>query len=103
MLYFALSKPSRHDPAQADFAFVADALQRLLRNWPEDVTNRFFPAASKAHRAMRIQLRLAGRVRLPASLLSDLSHEIAEHVAPSVRQAAVRCMRRCAQSEAAPR
>lgn len=101
MLHFLLSKPSqpaRRDPAEADFALVADALQRLLTKWPSHVSKRHFPAASKAHQALRIQLRRAGPVRLPASLLSDLSHEIAEHVDFSVRQAAVRCMRRCAKA-----
>lgn len=101
MPYIPLSRPSHpahRDPAEADFVLVADALQGLLSKWPSHVTKRHFPAASKAHQALRVQLRLAGPVRLPAWLLSDLSHEIAEHVDFPARQAAVRCIRRCAQA-----
>ena len=99
MLYSLFSRSTRaahQDPAQADYAVVADALQRLLARWPPDVTKRHFPAATKAHQALRVQLRHAAPVRLPAHLLSDVSHEIAEHVDAAVRQATVRCMRRCA-------
>ena len=83
-----------HDPAQADLALLARALQQLLAKWPPQVTRRHFPAVTKAHQAIRIQSCLPGAVRLPAYLLSDLCHEIAEHVDAPVRQAAVRCMRR---------
>lgn len=82
------------DPGQADLALLARALQQLLAKWPPQVTRRHFPAATKAHQALRIQACLPGAVRLPPYLLSDLCHEIAEHVDAPVRQAAVRCMRR---------
>ena len=69
-----------HDPAQADLALLARALQQLLSKWPPQVT--------------------PGAMRLPPHLLSDLCHEIAEHVDASVRQAAVRCLRRTAAARA---
>lgn len=89
----ALPDPAR-DPAEADLVLLARALEQLLAKWPPQVTRRHFPAATKAHHALRIQARLPGPVRLPPYLLSDLCHEIAEHVDAPVRQAAVRCMRR---------
>lgn len=84
------------DPAQADLALLARALQQLLAKWPPQVTRRHFPAATKAHQVLRIQFCLPGTVRLPPYLLSDLCHEIAEHVDAPVRQAAVRSLRRTA-------
>lgn len=92
----AITARAAADPAQADLAVLARALQQLLAKWPPQVTRRHFPAATKAHQALRIQFCLPGAVRLPPHLLSDLCHEIAEHVDASVRQAAVRCLRRTA-------
>lgn len=87
---------TEQDPAQADFALLTSALKRLLAQWPPRVTRRHFPVATRVYQALRIQACLLAPVRLPPHLLSDLCHEIAEHVDASVRGAAVRCMRRCA-------
>jgi hypothetical protein len=88
------------DAAQADFDLLAAGLQRLLAKWPPEVTARHFPAARRACKALQMQGRVQAELGLPAQLLSDLCHEIAVHVEPPVRQAAVRCLRRQA---AAPR
>jgi len=94
----AAAADSHADPAQADLALLARALHQLLAKWPPRVAQRHFPNATKAYQALRIQFCLAGPARLPPHLLSDLCHEIAEHVDASVRQAAVRCMRRHASA-----
>lgn len=50
-------------------------------------------AAWSAHRALRVQLRGKGPLRLPAQVLNDLTHEVAAHVAANVRHAALRRLR----------
>jgi hypothetical protein len=83
---------------QADFQLVASALQRLLTQWPADVTARHFPLATSACKALRRQARVGVELALPAELLSDLCHEIAVHVEAPVRQAALRCLRHAARA-----
>jgi len=86
---------------RSDYAILADGLQRLLAGCAEDMAERHLPAALQADRALRVQRRLLLSPGLPAQLLSDLCHEIAEVVRPPVRQAALRCLHEAAQRAAA--
>jgi hypothetical protein len=88
-------------PEQADLLLLARGLQRLMAQCRGAVADRHFPAALKAHRALRVQQGLGVALRLPAELLSDLCHEIAEYVEAPVREAAVRCLRSHASRRAA--
>jgi hypothetical protein len=87
---------------RADLLVIADGLQRLLANCAEEVAQRHLPAVLQAHRALRVQLRLRLSPSLPAQLLSDLCHEVAEfaEAAPAL-QAALRCLHRAALRRAA--
>lgn len=95
LLYFRRAA-KQDDAAHADFALLKGALHQLMAKWPPHVRRRHFPVASKVQSTLRLQMRLPVPVRISPHLLSDLCHEIAEYVDASVRQAAVRCMRRCA-------
>ena len=88
-------------PEQADLLLLARGLQRLMAQCRGATADRHFPAALKAHRALRVQQGLGLALRLPAELLSDLCHEIAEYVDAPVREAAVRCLRTHALRRAA--
>lgn len=83
---------STRDAVEADYALLANALQRLLAKWPPEVARRHFPVATLACSALTRRFRLAP-LRLPPQVLSDLCHEIAEYVDAPVREAAVRCLR----------
>lgn len=89
----AHAAPQAPCPEQADLLLLARGLQRLMGRCRGSVAEREFPAALQAHRALRVQQGLGMPLRLPAELLSDLCHEIAEHVEAPVRQAAVRRLR----------
>jgi len=86
---------------RADLLLLANGLQRLLANCEAQAAERHFPGVLKAHRALRVQLRLHLSPSLPAQVLSDLCHEIAEVAEPAVRQAALRCLHRAALRAAA--
>jgi hypothetical protein len=89
------------DSERTDYAILTDGLQHLLEGCAEDVAERHFPAVLQAHRALRVQRRLLLAPSLPAQLLSDLCHEIAEVVEVPVRRAALRCLHHAAQRAAA--
>lgn len=89
------------DPQQADMFILANGLERLLGQCAPGTAERHFPTVLKAQRALRVQRRLQLALHLPAQMLSDLCHEIAQVVAAPVRHAAVRALRRHAALRAA--
>lgn len=77
-----------------DFALLYAAIDAVMRRCPPRIASRQFPAAAKAHAALRVQFARPGMPKLPAQVICDLSHEIAQYVEFPVRQAVLRCMRK---------
>lgn len=99
---FCVLPASGGDPARNDYLLLARALAQLLARCTPRGAERHFAASLKAWRALKVQLRRPGDPSLPADVINELCHEIAVHVDRSVREAALRCLRRRAQQAAVP-
>ncbi|MDB5860755.1 MAG: hypothetical protein JWQ76_4444 [Ramlibacter sp.] len=84
------------DPVRADYLLLARTLAQLLSRCTPRGAQRDFAAALLAYRAIKAQLQAGRTPRLPPQLLSDMSHEIAPYTARPARDAALRCLLRCA-------
>lgn len=87
------------DAARNDYVLLARALAQVLERCTPRGAERHFAASLKAWRALKVQLCRPGDPSLPAEVINELCHEIAEYVDRSVREAALRCLhRRAAQA-----
>ncbi|MGV3569237.1 MAG: hypothetical protein ACO1PB_01465 [Ramlibacter sp.] len=93
---------AREDAATADYRVLFEGLAELLGRCSPRGAERHFPAALKGFKGLRQQWKHRCRPELPAQVLSDLCHEIAEHADHATREAAVRCLRRRALECPAP-
>lgn len=76
-----------------DYHVLAGGLASLLSRCTERSRMREFRATAKAYSALRIQLNLrASTITLPAGVLNDLAHEIAQYADLTTRAAARRCL-----------
>lgn len=92
--FAALPAPGgARNPELSDYLQLAHGLAALLAGCSPRGAEREFAASLKAYRALRIQIRRGGEIRLPAQVLNDLSHEIACHADQETREAALRCLR----------
>lgn len=83
------------DNARRDYGLLASGLAAVLARCPADLVQRHFQASSEALRLLRRQFRSVLReVSLPAALLNDLAHEIAQCADAETRAAARRCLQR---------
>lgn len=90
------------DPEHRDYLLLALGLARLLARCTPTDAERHFKTSLRAYRALRIQVH-QGVARLPAEILSDLSHEIATYTDRATLGAALRCLQRRAFKRAACR
>lgn len=78
-----------------DYRLLADNLSSLLSRCTKRALQREFKVTSKAYKALRVQLALrANTVALPAGMLNDLAHEIAQYADAATHAAALRCLRK---------
>ena len=85
---------SEDDAERRDHGLLAGGLALLLSRCSRKVAERDYPAALAAYRLLKRQLQRGDATRVPAQLLSELSHEIAQVADQATRQAALRCLRR---------
>jgi hypothetical protein len=90
------------DAATADYRVLATGLGELLGRCTPKGAERHFPAALMGFKGLRQQWKHGCRPELPAQVLSDLCHEIAQYADHATREAAGRCLRRRALSCPAP-
>lgn len=94
----ALPNPLRQpDPRGRDLLVLQGGLALLLSRCPQPLARSRFPHAVAVH-AQLAGARPGRAVALDARQLNELAHEIAEHVDPYTRAAAVRCVLACATS-----
>lgn len=97
----AASQMAAHDGLN-DFRVLAAGLEKLLTRYTKRTVARDFQAATKASKALRVQLTLRRpTVTLPAGLLNDLGHEIAQFADDATRAAARRCLQRVVEQRRA--
>lgn len=85
-----------------DFRLLAAGLEQLLTGNTRRTLARHFQASTTASRALNVQLTLRSRtVTLPAGLLNDLGHEIAQFADEATRAAARRCLQRVVEQRRA--
>lgn len=82
------------DEAWTDYCLLAHGLADLLARCSPRGAKRHFPSALLGFRGLKQQMKQGGRIALPAQLLSDLCHEIAQYTDHATLEAAVRCLRR---------
>lgn len=82
------------DQQLRDYALVAGGLALLLSRCSPRAARQHFKAASDAYRSLSRQARCAKPVALPAQLLSDVSHEVAQYADAATRDALRRCLQR---------
>lgn len=92
---------SRPDAHGRDQLVLLGGLCLLLSRCPPKVARRRFPTARAVQRLLGEAARRGRPARLAAEQLSDLAHEIAEHVDPHTRSAVLRCMSVAAAAAAA--
>lgn len=87
---------------ERDWRVLATGLAAVLARCPADLVQRHFPASAEALGLLRRQFRSALReVSLPAALLNDLAHEIAQCADAETRAAARRCFDRAVSARRA--
>lgn len=89
--------PMPHTSAETarDYRVLATGLAAVLARCPADLVQRHFPVSAEALGLLRRQFRTALReVALPAAMLNDLAHEIAQCADEETRAAARRCLQR---------
>lgn len=85
-----------------DFRVLAAGLERLLTRYTKRTVARDFQASTKASKALGVQLTLRSpTVTLPAGLLNDVGHEIAQFADETTRAAARRCLQRMVEQRRA--
>lgn len=90
------------DEVHLDYRLLAGGLALLLSRCSERGVRRDFAASLQAYRSLKRQLKSSAPVTLPAPLLMDLSHEIAQLADSTTRRAASRCLARNVQAAASP-
>jgi hypothetical protein len=86
--------PVEDDDSLHDYGLLARNLSNLLARCSETGRRRQFPQAQAVHRRIQLALGTGLSVHVPAMLLSDALHEIAQFVDADTRAAARRCMLR---------
>jgi hypothetical protein len=83
------------DETARDYRVLAIGLAAVLARCPADLVQRHFPVSAAALGLLRRQFRTALReASLPAGMLNDLAHEIAQCADEETRAAARRCLDR---------
>lgn len=81
-------------PERHDYRLLAGGLRRVLSRCTPRGIERQFPASGQALELLRRQLHCGGDATVPAHLLIELAHEIAQYADAATRAAARRCLQR---------
>lgn len=91
----ALPAQRELDETLRDYGVLAAGLAAVLSRCPANLVKLHFQASAAALHLLRRQFRSALRkVQLPAAMLNDLAHEIAQCADAETRAAALRCLQR---------